>query len=145
VQIEAVGEARQPWDSPYLTAATEQLHAAELVLSLPSTDPHHSLAPAVAIEAIIAAARLFGAAAGETLADDGRALRRAGRKGMAARLATDPKQAAKREILAWWNGGRALGPTIRTGAAFDRAAVKRFPVIVDTKTVLRWRKAARKV
>lgn len=60
------------------------------------------------------------------------------KKGAAARLATDPKQAAKAEIkLLWsqWQDGRA---SFKSGAAFAFHAVNQFPDIESVKVVERW-------
>lgn len=55
-----------------------------------------------------------------------------------ARLAKDPKQAAKAEAFdRWkdWQGGKTLH---KSGAAFHRYVCGQFPVITSTKTVERW-------
>lgn len=65
------------------------------------------------------------------------------KRGIEKKLANDKdgRQAAKVEILKWWDNGRAIGPEIPTGAAFDRAAVDKYPAITDTGTVKKWREA----
>lgn len=49
------------------------------------------------------------------------------------------KQIAKRYIQEWWDNGKVMDSEFKTKASFDRAAVKKFPIIVSRNTVKHWR------
>jgi hypothetical protein len=59
-------------------------------------------------------------------------------KGARAKLAADPKQAAKAEAFKLWQDWQAGKTRHKSGAAFARHVVKAIRVIENTKTVERW-------
>jgi len=107
--------------------------------------------PAGAWSNVVAAARWHGAfqaifIVGQHHGAAAKAVRSAaGKAARMAKLSADPKQIAKMEIKAWWNDGKAIGPGCPNGAAFDRQAVAKYPVLATgTELVKRWRGQWRK-
>lgn len=103
-------------------------------------------------QCVISAARLsgisFGITAGTVTPLEKEKIAKAARVAMAAAgydamVKSNPEaqaiRAAKEAIKDWWNNGAAIGPACKSGAAFDRLAVEKYPVISDTGTVKRWR------
>jgi hypothetical protein len=131
------GLAVEPFNSGALNIARKELFAAGLLLELPPSAPEYEYAPAVAMECITRAAMMIGAAWGERMTPD--TASDAGRSGARDRWSRDPSQAIRAEVMAWWNGGRVIGPEIPSGAAFDRAACEKYPQITGEKTVYNWR------
>jgi len=66
------------------------------------------------------------------------------RKAAAAKLANDPKQAAKSEARKLWAQWRARPPLHRSAAAFARFVVKTLPIIESEEAVKRWEREWRK-
>lgn len=59
-------------------------------------------------------------------------------KGARAKLATDPKQAAKAEAFKLWQDWQVGKTRYKSGAAFARHVVETFRAIESTKAVERW-------
>lgn len=136
---DAAGQAREPWKAASLDLARNRLRDARILLALPASDVRHESAPGVAMEAVLNAAMLYGAAVGDVMNDGSRERKRGARMAAKAKAAADPKAAAKAGALALWierHGGKR--PNLRTVEQFATEVMRLWPVLTSVDTIRKW-------
>lgn len=136
---DGAGQAREPWKAASLDLARNRLRDARILLALPASDVRHESAPGVAMEAVLNAAMLYGAAVGDVMNDGSRERKRVARMAAKAKAAADPKAAAKAGALALWiERHKGEHPRLGTVEQFATEVMHRWPVLKSSVTIRRW-------